>query len=196
MAKHWPLLVALLLAATARAQELPELSAIVFRAEPLSSESKPAANAATRDAARGPPTPRVEQGRRPTPSTPTEELAADIAKHLAALDTEEARSGARSPALLEPLQSLAGLYEDAGNHDAAIAALQKAVWILRVNSGLFSLDQLDVVEALLAARRANGQHAEAATLAGYLQQLATRNPEDVLRRALLLRLLSAGRCRR
>jgi tetratricopeptide (TPR) repeat protein len=190
MAKHWPLLVALLLAAPARAQEQPELSAIVFRAEALPSDPRAAATSATaHDAARHLPSPGAAT--HPPSSLTTEELAADIAKQLAAFDAEEARNGERSPTLIEPLQAIASLYEDAGNHDAAIAALQKAVWILRVNSGLFSLDQVDVVEALLAARRANGQHTEAATLEGYLQQLATRNPEDLRVSGLMARLADA-----
>jgi hypothetical protein len=191
MAKHWPLLVTLLLAASARAQEPPELSAIVFRAEPLSSESRPTVTAAARDAARRPPSQGAGRGQRPAPRTTSEDFSADIARHLAALDAEEARTSERSPTLIDPLQSLAALYENAGNHDAAIATLEKAVWILRVNSGLFSLDQVDVVEALLAARRANGQHTEAATLEGYLQQLAMRNPEDVRVSGLIARLADA-----
>jgi hypothetical protein len=193
MAKHWPLLIALLLAAPARAQEQPELSAIVFRAEPISSEPTPATTAVAHDAARrspASPTPRPAQSRRPTPGLLTEP-SPDIARQLAAFDTEEARNGERSPTLLEPLQSLAALYEDAGNHDAAIATLQKAVWILRVNSGLFSLDQVDVVEALLAATRANGQFTEASTLEGYLQQLAMRNPQDARVSGLIARLADA-----
>ena len=192
MAKHWPLLVALLLVASARAQELPELSGIVFRAEPLSDEPRPAVGGASaRDALRRPPSPGAEPVQRVPRSTPTEELSADIAKHLAAVDEEESRTSERSPTLVDPLQSLAALYGDAGNHDAAIATLQRAVWILRVNSGLFSLDQVDVVEALLAARRANGQHTEAASLQGYLQQLATRNPEDVRVAGVIARLADA-----
>ena len=114
-----------------------------------------------------------------------------LARHLAAVDAEQARTGERSPTLIDPLQSLAAVYQSAGNHDAAIATLQQAVWILRVNAGLFSLDQVDVVEALLAARRANGQHTEAATLQGYLQQLATRNPEDLRVSGLMARLADA-----
>jgi tetratricopeptide (TPR) repeat protein len=192
MAKHWPLLVALLLMASARAQELPELSAIAFRAEPLSSEPRPAATAVTAlEVARRSPSPGIEPNQRSAPRAATEDLSADIARRLAAFDAEEAHAGERSSTLIEPLQSLAALYEAAGNHDAAIAALQKAVWILRVNSGLFSLDQVDVVEALLAARRANGQHSEAATLEGYLQQLAMRNPEDARVASLLARLADA-----
>ena len=193
MAKHWPLLVALLLPASAPAQELPELSGIAFRAAPLSSEQPPVPpDAAARDAAaRRSPASGTAQTRRPASSATPDQLSADIAQHLAAVDTEEARSGERSPTLVDPLQSLAALYEEAGNHDAAIATLQKAVWILRVNSGLYSLDQVDVVEELLAARRANGQHTEATTLAGYLQQLATRNPEDVRVSGLLGRLADA-----
>ncbi len=192
MAKHWPLLVALLLAASARAQELPELSAIVFRAGPLSTEPRsPATDAAARDAARRPRSPGTELGRRPTSRVTTEDLTADIANHLAALDAEEARNGERSPTLIDPLQSLAALYLDAGNYDAAIATLRQAVWILRVNSGLFSLDQVDVIQALLVARRANGQHSEAATLEGYLQQLAMRNPEDARVSSLMTRLADA-----
>ena len=192
MAKHWPLLVALLLATAARAQELPELSSIVFRAEPRSNETGPAlTGAAARGAARRPPSPGVDPRQPSRRTPPTEEISADIATHLAAVDAEQSRTGERSPTLIDPLQSLAAIYEAAGDHDAAIATLQQAVWILRVNSGLFSLDQVDAVEALLAARRANGQHTEAATLQGYLQQLATRNPEDVRVSGLMARLADA-----
>ena len=189
---RWPLLVALFLAVPAHAQELPELSSIVFRAEPRSNESRPAVTAAvTRAGARRPRLAGDEPRQQSTLNKPTEELAADIAKHLAAVDAEESRTGERSPTLIDPLQSLAAVYQEAGNRDAAIATLQQAVWILRVNSGLYSLDQVDVVEALLAARRANGQRTEAATLQGYLQQLATRNPEDARVSGLIARLADA-----
>ena len=191
MAKHWPLLVALLLSAAARTQELPELSSIVFRAEPQWSESRAATTAAARGAARRPPSPGAEPLRPPTRTEPTEELSADIAAQVAAIAAEESRSGERSPTLIDPLQSLAALYQDAGNHDAVIATLQQAVWIARVNSGLFSLDQVDVIEALLAARRANGEHTEAASLQSYLQQLATRNPDDARAASVIARLADA-----
>ena len=186
MAKHWVLLVTLLLSASVRAQEPPELSAIVFRIDSLASSDDAARDAPHRQAAVLPaPAPR------PTRHVATGDLAADIEKRLAAIDAEQARTSERSPTLVDPLQSLAAVYEDAGNHEAAIATLQQAIWILRVNSGLFSLDQVDAVESLMAVRQANGQHAEAASLQGYLQQLATRNPEDARVASLMSRLADA-----
>jgi hypothetical protein len=128
---------------------------------------------------------------RSSPHVDADDLAAEIDRQLAAIAAEEAREGERSATLIDPLQSLAALYEETGNHEAAIATLQQAIWILRVNSGLFSLDQVDAVESLMAVRQANGEHDAAATLQGYLQQLAARNPEDVRVANLMTRLADA-----
>jgi tetratricopeptide (TPR) repeat protein len=176
MAKLWICCVAWALPLSASAQELPELSAIVFRAEPLASEAPPSPSAdPSRNSVRT--TPPAHPATRAQPPQ-DEDLSGAIDKYLAAIDQEQSRHGERSATLIDPLLALASLYQAAGNHEAAIATLERVIWIYRVNSGLHSLDQVDAVEALLASRRANGEYKESATLEGYLEGLAMRNPDD------------------
>ena len=183
----WTLLVALLAATSVGAQELPELSAIVFRARSLSGETPPlATEAAARAAERR--SSRATEPARASPVLSAEELSARIDRYLAAFAEEQSRTSERSTTLIDPLLSLAALYQDAGNQNAAIAALEQAISVYRINSGLHSLDQVDAVESLVASKRAKGQYAEAATVEQYLQNLASRNPDDPRVASVITRL--------
>jgi len=107
-----------------------------------------------------------------------EELAAAVATQLSAIEAEQARNGDRSPELIAPLSSLAFTYQKLGEYASADAALQHAIEIARINFGLHSLDQADVVESLVATRQTNGDYGGAAEKRRYLRELVSRNSDD------------------
>jgi hypothetical protein len=107
-----------------------------------------------------------------------EELAAAVAAQLDAITAEQARSGDRSPELIPELASLASSYEKLGEHASADAALQHAIELARINFGLHSLDQADVVESLVATRQTSGDFGGAAEKRRYLRELVGRHLED------------------
>jgi hypothetical protein len=107
-----------------------------------------------------------------------EDLAADVAAQLEVIEAEQARGGERSAELVPTLASLASMYEKLGDHTSADAALLRAIEIARVNFGLHSLDQADVVESLVATRTTSGDYGGAAEKRRYLRELVGRNRND------------------
>jgi tetratricopeptide (TPR) repeat protein len=107
-----------------------------------------------------------------------EELAALVVVQLDAIEAEQARNGDRSPELIGQLSSLAATYEKLGDYASADAALQHAIEIARIDFGLHSLDQADVVESLVATRQTRGDYGGAAEKRRYLHELVGRNRDD------------------
>lgn len=66
-----------------------------------------------------------------------------------ALDLLSASQGVASPGLIAPLAGLGSVYAARGQHALAADALYQAISISRRAHGLFNLDQLDLVEALV-----------------------------------------------
>jgi tetratricopeptide (TPR) repeat protein len=69
----------------------------------------------------------------------------------------ENAEGPFAPPLVENLQTLGLLYQEAGLHDQAIANLDRALQISRTNNGLYSPEQISITEHLLDSYRATGQ---------------------------------------
>jgi len=107
-------------------------------------------------------------------------------QRIAAIRDEEAANGPYSPALIDQLKSLALLYLEIGDSHLAAESFRKALQIERANFGLFSLDQVPLIEQLIEAERARGNLAAAAELERRLLALAYHHPED-LRSAEILR---------
>jgi tetratricopeptide (TPR) repeat protein len=135
--------------------------------------------------------PALPDGAAPPPSTSARAVAPQPAKvdrtrldraiteQLDAIHAEEVRNGANSKDLAPELLSLAVLYQQRGDHILAIPALERARQIIRTNEGLYSLDQVPMVERALASRDAlhediGVQPPEEDTLL----ELARRNPGD------------------
>src|SRR5687768_12872737 len=53
----------------------------------------------------------------------------------------ESREGPYSAQLIDPLSSMGSIYQEAGEHLLATAAIEQARHIARVNAGLYSLEQ-------------------------------------------------------
>jgi len=179
--------VCLLLACSAgHTQSPPELPAVRFFPQPLSQAVMPI------DPTGGSGHAPAEDGsRHGEPIATREELSAVVERRLAALDSERSLNGERSSALISDLASLAAAYQELGQYDSAIAALQDAIGIARINFGLHSLDQADAVESLVAVRQARGEQEQAAQQREYLRDLVRRNTDDARIVGILKNLASS-----
>jgi hypothetical protein len=92
---------------------------------------------------------------------------------------EEQREGQFSPGLRSYLVSLAKLYQELGDHIAAIATLERTRQIIRVTNGLSSLDQAEIALLVIASLEAIGEREIAARERTSLIELARRHPTDL-----------------
>ena len=86
------------------------------------------------------------------PSLAAAEIDANAELQQQLLDTIEeilARDGPYSPAVLEPLRSLIELYQQDEEDVFAAAAIERARQVLRINEGLYTLDQVPLIEQLI-----------------------------------------------
>jgi tetratricopeptide (TPR) repeat protein len=79
-----------------------------------------------------------------------------IAAIEATIDTALAESGLYSPLVREQYQALGSLQQQLGQHESAIATLEKSVHIARVNDGLFTPDQEADVQRIIESLMAVG----------------------------------------
>jgi tetratricopeptide (TPR) repeat protein len=163
------------------AEDSRDLSAPTFWPQPLSAPALPlglrdpasvAAGEGGANAEQSDPRENVQQ-----PES-REELASAVKAQLDAIEAEQARNGDRSPELIAQLSSLASTYEKLGDYASADAALQHAIAVARIDFGLHSLDQADVVESLVATRQTSGNFGGAAEKRRYLRELVGRNRDD------------------
>ncbi|HWK55180.1 MAG TPA: hypothetical protein VNR18_12470 [Hyphomicrobiales bacterium] len=80
-----------------------------------------------------------------------------------------------SEALREQDYALALLLQQDGDHDGAIAVLDQAMQIDRVNHGLFTTHQIDVVERLIENHEALGDYPQVADLQEYLYYIQRKS---------------------
>jgi len=85
---------------------------------------------------------------------------ADRAETQAQVRTAEAAEGAYGPGIADPLTNLAELQLERGDTDDAVASLQRAIQLVRVNDGLYSESQLALLRRLIDIYRANGLYSE------------------------------------
>jgi hypothetical protein len=100
----------------------------------------------------------------------------EIAERVA---QEEARSGSYSEGLIAPLSDLALLYQDRGDHDLAVAAITRVRQVVRANEGLHSLEQIPLIQQMIANEEAIGRADSAWELEQDLLTLARRHPSDI-----------------
>jgi hypothetical protein len=103
-----------------------------------------------------------------------------IAQQLDVIHAEEASNGLISKDLAPELLSLAVLYQQRDEHALALPVLERARQIIRYNEGLYSLDQVPMVERALASRDAlhEGSGVQQQPEEDTLLELARRNPGD------------------
>jgi tetratricopeptide (TPR) repeat protein len=92
---------------------------------------------------------------------------------------EQSRGGVFSPELIEPFAELALAYQESGNHDLAAAANNRALQLVRVNEGLYTLDQLPMLQQSIDNAEASGDFETALDLQKQLKALVWRHPTDM-----------------
>ena len=80
----------------------------------------------------------------------------------------ELDGGAWDRDLVEELASLGRLQQQQGDHGGAIQTLDRAIHVNRINSGLYTLEQIPVVEQLISSHMALGNWEEVDTYNNYL----------------------------
>lgn len=105
-------------------------------------------------------------------------LAADITAYRARISDTLANSNPYSPALREQYDSLGSLLQQTGEHEDAIAAFENAMHIDRVNGGLYTLDQIPLVEKMIASHDALGNAEDVNDLHSYLFYIQQKTYDD------------------
>jgi hypothetical protein len=91
-----------------------------------------------------------------------------IRRYSSAVTDIELDGGAWDGGLVEELASLGRLQQQQGNHIGAIQTLDRAIHVNRINSGLYTLEQIPVVEQLIQSHMALGDWEEADIYNNYL----------------------------
>ena len=99
-----------------------------------------------------------------------------IAEEITAAQEQD---GPQSAGLIQPLTELAAIYEAEGERAYAAAALEEARHVVRVNYGLYTLEQVPLIEQALKNQQALGQVAMVQALEEELYDLANRHPDDL-----------------
>jgi hypothetical protein len=89
------------------------------------------------------------------------------------------RAGPYSRELLEPLTSLGLLYQESEDYALAIATLEQAVHLVRVNEGLHALEQVPLLRQLIRIEEKRGNEAGAWEREQALLALLRRHPDDI-----------------
>src|SRR5690606_27742567 len=100
----------------------------------------------------------------------------------------EAQHGPRSSELIAPLRTLALLYQERGENALAAAAVDRAWELVRINHGVQSLDQADLIRQRIEIANGHGDLMEAWNLEQALLVLARRHSDDARTVGILHRL--------
>ena len=119
------------------------------------------------------PSAQQEQTATQTPSDPA--LIRSIASYETRIAELESAAGPHAAGLVEARSSLGMLYQQAGDHGQAIAVLRDALQSVRVNEGLYSMNQVAILEAIIDSRVALGARDELRRDYEYLFWLYQRN---------------------
>jgi len=97
---------------------------------------------------------------------------------LKSIAEEEAQNGPYSANLIELLTSLGLAYQENGEDVLALGVLDRALYLKRVNEGLFGMDQAALLQRLIDSEIAIGRVDSAEDLRAKLLDLARRNRGD------------------
>ncbi|HTQ98514.1 MAG TPA: hypothetical protein VMH83_00930 [Candidatus Acidoferrum sp.] len=98
----------------------------------------------------------------------------DIAKLEERLNQQEQAGDAFAKPMAETLMDLAADYESTGNYTKSLAMYERANQIVRINKGLFSLDQEPLIRHMIDNHLAQGDIAAADASQAYLFYLRTK----------------------
>ena len=97
---------------------------------------------------------------------------------LTKIEEIEARDGPYAPALLDELRRLILLYRENDRDAFALVAIERALQVMRANSGLYSLDQVPLLWQRIESEEAFGNDAAVWDVEQELLTLARRHPDD------------------
>lgn len=125
------------------------------------------------------------QAAQPPPQDPESRIAEQIRE-------KQAQTGIHSPSLVDPLTALALLYQEDGDHGLAVETIERARQVVRVNFGLYSLEEAPLLRQLIYSEEARGNVEAAWDLEQELLTLIERHPDD-LRTVPMLRAIAGKR---
>jgi len=104
-----------------------------------------------------------------------------------AINSIEAVHGAYGPGLSEQIFSLGTALQSQGRHEEAVKLFKRGVHLARINDGLYSAQQLPLLQGQVASHIAMGQYAEADERQHYMYrvQLRTMDNSQVRTQALM-----------
>lgn len=105
-------------------------------------------------------------------------IAADIAAYEQAVLDMESSGGAFDARLDQELLSLGTLLQQAGDYTRAQAIFDRALHVNRVNSGLFSMNQIPIIESMIENHLARGDLVAADEQQEYLMYVQRKNHGD------------------
>ncbi|MEP4147116.1 MAG: hypothetical protein ABJL54_07825 [Halioglobus sp.] len=114
---------------------------------------------------------------------PVAQTVIDSDEYQQAIADLESTQGAYAAQLPEYLLSLGLSLQKSGNHQAAISAFKRGVHLARINDGLYSAQQIPLLQREMASHMALGQYAEADERQLYLYRVQMRSMESGLTRA-------------
>src|SRR5690606_26781846 len=79
-----------------------------------------------------------------------------LADTVAAIGEVQSREGPQSPDLIDPFTALGLYYQEHGDHALALAFTEQARQVLRVNYGLYSLEEAPLLRQLIISEEARG----------------------------------------
>jgi hypothetical protein len=98
----------------------------------------------------------------------------DVAFYRDAIAELESSEGAYGQGLQEQLLSLGLSLQQQGRHEEAIETLKRGVHLARINSGLYSIDQIPLLQTEIASLMARGEFLEADERQSYLYRVQQR----------------------
>ncbi len=110
----------------------------------------------------------------------------DVKYYRDAIANIEASDGAYAQGLHEQLLSLGLSLQQQGRHEEAIKTLKRGVHLARVNSGLYSIDQIPLLQTEIASHMAMGDYLQADERQGYLYRVQQRGLREGDQRAQAL----------
>jgi len=111
------------------------------------------------------------------PEPSSAEILDDIKNYEANINGMIEESGTFAQGLSQEYLALGSLYLQAGAQEQAVETFENAMHIQRVNEGLFSLNQIEIVRKLIEANKANGNFGEADKYHEYIYYLMAQNLE-------------------
>ena len=163
------LLTSAMLSCAVAAQSDDDLSRLIFDVAPIPADA-PAATGAAANAGVPAPSADVPAG--------TPNRTADISAYRARISEMQIDENPYSATLREQYDALGTLLQETGDHVAAIAAFESAMHIDRVNDGLYTLNQIPLVEKIIASHEALGNFSDVNDFHGYLFYLQQKTFEE------------------